>query len=126
MLDRGGKFSTIISAIDDSVGNAYAPGLILFTKIFERAIEAGYVFGDMGVGCMHYKTRFASRQNPLFIWERALSLQGMLALVALNAARRAKRWAKQNDRVRTLVGKILRRQIATPVGPAKVDAPDED
>jgi CelD/BcsL family acetyltransferase involved in cellulose biosynthesis len=126
MMDHGGKFSTVISAIDNTIGNAYAPGLILFTKIFEHAVEAGYAFGDMGIGYMHYKTRFAARKNPLFIWERALSLQGGLYLTGLKAARQLKQWAKQNDTVRSFVETIRGRKIGVPEHTAKVEAAEDE
>jgi len=112
MMDRGGKFSTVISAIDHSVGNAYAPGLILFTKIFERAHTEGYAFGDIGIGHMHYKTRFAPAPNPLIVWEQALSLKGRVALAAIRSLRAAKHFAKSNRTIRAITETILRRKLA--------------
>jgi CelD/BcsL family acetyltransferase involved in cellulose biosynthesis len=126
MMDRGGKFSTVISAIDNTVGNAYAPGLILFTKIFEHAIETGYLHGDIGIGFMPYKTRFAPASNPLFMWERALSWRGHLMLAGLNAARATKDWARENRTVRAVAEKVLKRRIGGPAVAAKVEAAEED
>ncbi len=124
MMDRGGKFSTVISAIDNSVGNAYAPGLILFTKIFERAIEQGYSHGDIGVGWMHYKTRFAARKNPLFAWERGLSIKGKAVVAASHAAWTLKQWAKENPATRAIAERVLSRKIGNPA-PAMAETRDE-
>jgi len=125
MMDDGRKFSTVISAIDDSVGNAYAPGLILFTKIFERAAEAGYISGDIGIGYMHYKTRFAARKNPLFQFERPLSLKGGIALTGIDAARGLKQFARNNGLIRKLAETLLRRKIAGRSMP-KVETPEDE
>ena len=115
MMDRGGKFSTVISAMDNTVGNAYAPGLILFTKIFEHAVESGYAQGDIGIGYMHYKTRFSAEPNPLFIWERGLTVKGRLMLIWLDHIRAFKHLARNNKPLRAVVEKLLGRKIGPPV-----------
>ncbi len=95
MLVGGGRFSTIISAIDNSAGNAYAPALILFTKLFEHAMSTGFAAGDIGIGHMHYKTRFSRGPSILHVWERPLSLRGRLALECRALARHAMHLARR-------------------------------
>ena len=111
-IDRGGRFSTIISAIDDSIGNAYAPALILFTKLFEQAIAQSYRSGDMGVGWMHYKTRFTEGSNRLLAFERGLTTRGRIAVMANAAGRHVKDWARQQPLMRRIKDRLSRTPIA--------------
>lgn len=125
MMDNGKRLSTVISAIDNSVGNAYAPGLILFTKIFERAVELGYEAADIGIGYMHYKTRFAPGPSPLVALDRGLTMKGK-AIVALASAKRGlKTWAKDNSFARQIAEKVLRRKVGKVVETAKPTAEEE-
>lgn len=125
MMNNGKRLSTVISAIDNTVGNAYAPGLILFTKIFERAVEMDYEAADIGIGHMHYKTRFAPSPSPLVALDRGLTLKGK-AIVGLQSAKRGlKSWAKDNAFVRRIAEKFLKRRVAKPVETAKPTAEEE-
>lgn len=125
MMNNGKRLSTVISAIDNTVGNAYAPGLILFTKIFERAVEMGYEAADIGIGHMHYKTRFAPSPSPLLALDRGLTLKGK-AIVGLQSAKRGlKTWAKENVFARRIAEKILKRKVGKPVEATKAAAEEE-
>lgn len=125
MMDSGKRLSTVISAIDNTVGNAYAPGLILFTKIFERAVEMGYEAADIGIGYMHYKTRFAPAPSPLVALDRGLTLKGKIIVGFASAKRGLKAWARDNAVVRQIAEKILKRKIGKPVEAVK-PATDEE
>ncbi len=115
MMDNGSKLSTVISAIDNTVGNAYAPGLILFTKIFERAVEKAYDVADIGIGYMPYKTRFAPSPSPLVALEYGLTLKGALIVAGRTTLRTTKAWARENAFTRRIAEKVLKRKIGKPV-----------
>lgn len=126
MMDNDSKLSTVISAIDNTVGNAYAPGLILFTKIFERALEKGYDVADIGIGYMPYKTRFAPSPSRLIALEYGLTLRGALVVAGRAAVRTTKAWARENMFARRIAEKVLRRKIGKPVEAPKQAAPEEE
>lgn len=125
MMDDGKRLSTVISAIDNTVGNAYAPGLVLFTKIFERAVELGYEAADIGIGHMHYKTRFAPAPSPLIALDRGLTLKGKVVVGLTSAKRDLKTWARDNPLVRKIAEKVLKRKIGKPVEAVKPAADEE-
>ncbi|MDR3375726.1 MAG: GNAT family N-acetyltransferase [Ancalomicrobiaceae bacterium] len=108
-IDDGQRFSTVICAIDDTVGNAYAPALILFTKLFEKAVAEGYSSGDMGTGSMPYKLRFARGENRLLTIERGLSLKGWIATVGFALVRAARAWCKRRPALVKLRCRLKRR-----------------
>ncbi len=126
MMDNGKRLSTVISAIDNTVGNTYAPGLILFTKIFERAIEMGYEAADIGIGYMHYKTRFAPAPSPLVALDRGLTLKGKIAVGLATGKRGLKAWARDNAVVRRIAEKILKRKVGKPVEATKPAVAEEE
>lgn len=126
MMDNGAKLSTVISAIDNSVGNAYAPGLILFTKIFERAVDKGYEVADIGIGHMPYKTRFVPAPSPLIALEYCLTLKGALVVAGRSTVRTTKAWARENAFARRIAEKVLNRKIGKPVeAPKPAEAEEE-
>ncbi|MDR3497421.1 MAG: GNAT family N-acetyltransferase [Ancalomicrobiaceae bacterium] len=124
-IDDGRRFSTVICAIDDTAGNAFAPGLLLFTKLFEKALNEGYVAGDMGVGHLPYKLRFASAECRLLGLERGLSATGRIAVAWSALLRAARAWAKQQPLIARLHARLKGHSPTTPKPAARSEPEGE-
>lgn len=94
-----------------------SPGEILVQSVVADAIARGFSEFDLGVGEARYKDEACEIVEPLFDSAFAVTLKGRLAVAALLATQRVKRWAKQSPRIKALHARLRRlRGRAEPTG----------
>jgi Protein involved in cellulose biosynthesis (CelD) len=104
-----GRYNGIITAMGGDEHRRYSPGLCNMVETQAHWKAAGLDTFDIGVGALHYKSRFNGFGLELFEYQQALTLRGHAA--ALDA--RARRWGRRmlenhpewNRRIRRLIGK---------------------
>ena len=85
-----------------------SPGEILLHAVIADAIARGFVEFDLGVGEARYKDEACEIVEPLFDSAFAVTLKGRLAVVALLATQRLKRWAKGSPRAKAMHARLRR------------------
>jgi len=85
-----------------------SPGEIMVQAVVADAIARGFAEFDLGVGEARYKDEACEIVEPLFDSAFAVTLKGRLAVAALLAARRLKRWAKGSPRVKAMHARLRR------------------